>query len=158
MISGRKILKLKNMVKQTQGGRVLRDLYLRRGFYSREYAEETVKKYLGSNISKQYMNELIDDMIIEAKKYNIAFYEYMMYQFYAMPVSERREYVSSLERIAFCERMNNLKNVIIFDDKGKTYQKYKKWYKRDFLEINGGGNRRLQNLFKEAFSFHSKAF
>lgn len=136
MISGRAILKLKNIMKSTSIGRILRDQYQRRSFHSREYAEDTIKKYLGSDISKQYLNQLIDDMLLEAKKHDVAFYEYMMYRFYDMPVSERREYVSSLERIAFCERMNNLKNVIIFDDKGKTYQKYKKWYKRDLLEIS----------------------
>lgn len=106
---------------------------------SRADAEATVKKYLGDTISDERLNEIVDDMLVEAKEHDFAFYEYMMYHFYNMPKNERREYVSTLERISYCERMNNGKNVIVFDDKGATYKKFKSYYKRDLIEIPGSG-------------------
>ena len=63
-------------------------------------------------------------MLCEAKKHSFSFDEYLMYRFYVLLPNERREYVSKLERITFCERMNNPKNDIIFDDKGRTFEKY----------------------------------
>ena len=136
---GKMMLSTKNIVKQTALGRFVRDKYQRRGLNSRSEAEATVKKYLGDNIELDRLRDIVDDMLLEAKNHDFAFYEYMLYHFYDMSESERREYVSALERITFCERMNNLKNVIIFDDKGRTYQKFKKYYKRDLVEIPGGG-------------------
>ena len=139
MLSGKTKLKIKNAVKQTSWGKRLRYIYQRRGLFSRVDAEATVKKYLGDNISRELLDEIVDDMLVEAREHDFAFYEYMMYHFYDMPMKERREYVSALERITFCERMNNDKNVIIFDDKGATYKKYKSYYKRDLIEIPGDG-------------------
>lgn len=146
MLSGKTALRIKNAIKQTTWGRFLRDKYQRRGLNSRANAEATAKKYLGDNISDKKLKELVDDMLVEAKEHDFAFYEYMMYRFYDMTIPERREYVSALERTTFCERMNNLKNVIIFDDKGETYKQYKQYYKRDLVEIPGGGTRRLPNF------------
>lgn len=139
MISGRTKLVLKNYVKQTPVGRYLRNKYQRIGNDSKENAEKTLIKYLDSNIGNRRKNELINDMITESTKYDIAFYEYMMYHFYEKGFEERREYVSALERTSFCERMNNMKNVIIFDDKGRTYEKYQGYYKRDLISIFSGG-------------------
>ena len=139
MFSGKTALYIKNLIKQTSWGRFLRDKYQRRRLSSRTDAEAVVKKYLGNDISDKRLKYLVDDMLIESKEHDFEFYEYMMYHFYDMSVSDRREYVSALERTTFCERMNNLKNVIIFDDKGATYKKYKPYYKRELVEIPGGG-------------------
>ena len=138
MALGKIKLYLKNVVKRTKLGRVLRDKYQRSGLSSRKEALKVIREY-EPDITTDKANMIVDDMLVEAKEHDFAFYEYMMYKFYDMPKSERREYVSALERITFCERMNNLKNVIIFDDKGKTYTKYHKWYNRDLMQIPQGG-------------------
>lgn len=139
MITGNIKLHIKNTVKKTAIGRLLRDKYQRSKSYSVEDAKEVAVKYLGDKIVNYDLNKMASDMLMEQKKHDMSFGEYFMFHFYERSEEERREYVSDLERINFCERMNSMKNMTLFDDKGETYQKFKKYYKRDLIEIFGGG-------------------
>lgn len=127
----RTYLKAKSTVLNTAIGRKLRHWN-----YTRVFTEARAREFADSNwpeATEQERAELVADMLSEAKTYTIGFDEYFMYHFSALPESERREYVSDIERITYCERMNNRKNTIIFDDKALTYEKYKTYYKRDLI-------------------------
>lgn len=135
MLTGNNKLQFKNMIKKTTIGRFIRDKYQRRKTYTVEDARRVAVEYLGRKIDNYNVDKLALDMLNEQKKYDVSFGEYFMFHFYERSGKERREYVSDLERIVFCERMNAMKNMTLFDDKGKTYQKFKKYYKRDLIEI-----------------------
>lgn len=148
MIAGNIKLHIKNAVKKTPLGRFLRDKYQRSKSYSIEDAKKVAVKYLKDRIVDYDLDKMATDMLEEQKKHDISFGEYFMFHFYERSEKERREYVSDLERISFCERMNSMKNLTLFDDKGATYQKFKKYYKRDLIEIFGGGTKDLYNSYK----------
>lgn len=137
-MNSRTKLKIKNAVKSTKIGRSLRSIYQTRSF-TRSNAEATFKKYKDIvKIADSEKERIVDDMMTEARKYSFSFNEYFMYHFYDMPQEERREYVSDLERITYCERMNSMKNMIYFDDKALTYEAFSKYYSRDLIEVFSG--------------------
>lgn len=153
---GQTFLSIKNKVKANPLGKRLRDLYQRRGF-TRKNAEKAFSLYYGE--SKLDREIMVNDMLREAKKYNFGFDEYYMYHFETMPFEKRRTYVSDRDRISYCERMNNMRNMIVFDDKGKTYEKYKQYYHRDLLEIfAGAGVEKFEIFVKKHPRFIVKPF
>ena len=128
-------LKIKNAIKGTKIGKKLRDMYQKRGF-TRKNAEDAFDTFKGvTNLKKTDKDRIVADMLNEARKYSFGFDEYFMFHFYEKSNEERREYVSCRERISYCERMNNIKNMIIFDDKALSYKVFKKYYKRDLIGI-----------------------
>ena len=150
-------LLIKNTIKSFYLGKKLRDMYQRRGF-TKKAAEKAFDIYYGEN-SKLDKNKIVNDMLQEARKYSFGFDEYHMYHFENMLFEDRRTYVSDRERITYCERMNNMKNMIIFDDKGLTYQTYKQFYNRDLLEIfNEKDFDRFSHFIKKHVNFIVKPF
>lgn len=140
MIDGNVKLHIKNAIKKTAFGRMLRDKYHKYQMsksYNIDAAKKTAIKYLGDKVSSYDLDKIAVDMMDEQKKYNMSFGEYFMFHFYDRTAEERREYVSNMERVSFCERMNSMKNMTLFDDKGATYQKFYKYYKRDLIEVFG---------------------
>lgn len=138
---------IKNTIKSFPIGKKLRDMYHRRNL-TRKNAENAFDLYYRDNLSMD-REKTVADMLSEAQKYSIGFNEYNMYHFERKTFAERREYVSDRERITYCERMNNMKNMILFDDKGKTYEIFKKYYHRDLLEIFGKESRSAFDAFIE---------
>ena len=137
MSKSRQRLIIKNAIKANPIGKKLRDLWQMRGF-TKIRAEKAYDEFckLNKNICLGGdKNVIVKDMLVEARKYRFSFEEYFMYHFYNMSLNERRTYVSDRERITYCERMNDMRNMIIFDDKAKTYEVYGKYYKRDLIEI-----------------------
>lgn len=133
MVGSRFKLKIKNAIKATAMGKKLRDAYQKKDF-TKKNAEITYEKFASMKLEETLdKNQIIEDMLVEAKQYSFGFDEYFMYRFYKMPKAERRTYVSDRERTAYCERMNNPHNMIIFDDKSLTYKYYKKYYHRDLI-------------------------
>lgn len=83
------------------------------------------------------LSEIAKDMMREAKTYNVGFDEYVMYHFETRGEEDRRLFIPTRERALYCERLNNPKNQMIFDDKGKTFEVFKKYFKRDLAEVVG---------------------
>ena len=129
---GRAYLIIKNAVKANPIGKKLRDLWQKRCFTKKNAEKAFDRYYVGTKLDR---DKTVEDMLFEAKKYGLGFNEYHMYHFETMPIEKRRTFVSDLERISYCERMNNMRNMIYFDDKGKTYELFKKYYHRDLIEI-----------------------
>ncbi len=149
-------LAVKNFMKSLPIGKRLRDIYQKRAF-TKENAQKAFQMYYGSE-SGLDADKTVADMLREAKKYSFGFDEYHMFHFEGMPFEERRTYVSDRERISYCERMNNMRNMIVFDDKGKTYAKYGKYYHRDLLEFFGGGAEQFAQFIKKHPRFIVKPF
>lgn len=149
-------LSVKNTIKANPLGKKARDLWQMRSF-TKANAEKTFDEFCirGIDISPSDKDKIVKDMLTKAREYRFGFDEYFMYHFYNMPFAERRSYVSDRERIMYCERMNNMKNMIIFDDKAKTYEVYGKYYKRDLIEIFESGEAE-EKKFASFVSKHPK--
>lgn len=113
------------------------------------YTEENARKVVENNykdLSESKKEELVQDMMTEAKKYNVAFDEYVMYHFEDRDQQSRRQFIPTRERALYCERLNNPKNQIIFDDKGKTYEVFGRYFRRDLVEVVGWSKRSKQGF------------
>ncbi len=148
---GYRTLVVKNYLKSFAIGKKLRNLWQSRNF-TKENASKAFDRYYGAS-SGLDKNTIVKDMLREAKQYHFGFDEYHMYHFETMPLAERRTYVSDIERTNYCERMNNMRNMIIFDDKSETYKKYKKYYGRDLLKVSSF---RDSNEFQKFLIKHPK--
>ena len=85
--------------------------------------------------SKEEKDKIANDMMREARKYDVVFDEYVFHHFKDKTQEERRAYIPILEGAGYCERLNKPKNQIIFDDKGNTYKVFGKYYHRDLVEV-----------------------
>lgn len=108
MVLSKLMLSVKTMVKRTRFGRFLRDKYQRRGLCSRENALKEIRRYLGESLDEKCLHEMVDDMLAEAREHSVDFYEHLMFHFYDMSFEECREYIPTLERVGWCERMNSI--------------------------------------------------
>ena len=104
--------------------------------YKAEDAKRIVDNHF-AGMTEQEKGQIVNDMMVEAKKYNVGFDEYIMYHFDERSFDERREFICTRERATYCERLNRPENQMIFDDKGKTYEVFKKYFRRDLIEIVG---------------------
>lgn len=102
------------------------------------YKKEDAMKYVNEtwpDASQKEKEEIVADMMKEARKHEVVFEEYIFHHFREKGEEERRAYIPILEGAFYCERLNKPKNQIIFDDKGNTYKVFKKYYHRDLVEV-----------------------
>lgn len=80
-----------------------------------------------------------ENILLDCKfcKYAYGFlpYEYICYQLREKNIEERKSFVSDLERIKLIYQMNNILEVKLFMDKSKTYDMFKKYYRRECIAI-----------------------
>lgn len=129
-------MKARTLVLRTALGKKLRHKMQMRA-YREEDAIKLVEETYGESLTLDEKKAVVKDMLTEAKTYNVAFDEYIMYHFRERDFESRRQFVPTRERALYCERLNDPKNQMIFDDKGKTYEVFKKYFKRDLTEVVG---------------------
>lgn len=129
-------MKARTLVLKTALGKNLR-YWMQQRSYKIENAEKTARAAYGDELSAEELKAVVADMMTEAKKYNVGFDEYVMYHFRERDFDDRRLFIPTRERALYCERLNNPKNQMIFDDKGKTYEVFKQYFKRDLTEVVG---------------------
>lgn len=146
-------MKARTMVLKTALGKRMRYIMQIRSY--KEANAKSIVEEMFKNLSKAEKEAIVDDMMNEAKKYNVGFDEYIMYHFEDKDQSERREFIPTRERALYCERLNRPENQMIFDDKGKTYEVFKKYFKRDLTEVVGWSAETVKN-FKAFVDKHPK--
>ena len=102
------------------------------------YKKKNAMKCVNENwpeLPEKEKEKIANDMMREARKYEVVFDEYIFHHFKDKTQEERRAYIPILEGAGYCERLNKPKNQIIFDDKGNTYKVFKKYYHRDLVEV-----------------------
>ena len=132
---GRFYMKAKTLVLSTSFGKWLRSSKVRNA-YKKEDAERLAKAFY-PDLQPQEQKQRVEDMMNEAKNFSVGFDEYIMYHFENREFDDRRQFVPSRERALYCERLNDPKNQLLFDDKGKTYEVFRKYFKRDLTEVVG---------------------
>lgn len=100
----------------TQGPYNVIDLILK--FSNLQYNDKTLKQEL-INVAYNY------------GKYGFHVDEYFYYNVKSLSHSGKLEFVNEETRWNYYDKLNNKENYPIFDNKEKTYQVYKKYYKRD---------------------------
>lgn len=129
-------MKARTIVLNTKIGKMLR-LWMQKRSYKPEKALAIARKAYGGVKTPAEIDAIVKDMMTEAMKYNLGFDEYVMYHFEDLDQAERRLFIPTRERALYCERLNDPKNQMIFDDKGETYRVFGKYFKRDLTEVVG---------------------
>lgn len=102
--------------------------------------------------SEEAKNAQVNDMIRMNMRYGYGFDEYIYFHFENKSLEERRKFVADWEHLGYTCAMNNPSNAELFDNKWKTYQKYRSYYHRDvdYIENDAG-----KVAFKKFTSRHS---
>lgn len=82
------------------------------------------------------VTDIYEDMVFCLLAYGFQPDEYLFFELKDKGVEERESYVSDIERIIYFMQMNDICEGETFLNKSKTYQLYKKYYKRDAIAIN----------------------
>ncbi len=131
---------------------VVRKLYKSNAYkkYERKVkADRMITAFLGENVAPSRRKALAKDMLRMFYDHKFMFDEYFLYNFENLSDERRLEFVSDIEHIPFCERMNRKENQIIFDDKVKTYEHFGKYYKRELLPVSGRNTAELRAFLEK---------
>lgn len=147
-------MKARTMVLNTKIGKMLR-LWMQKRSYKLEDALAAARQAYGEVKTPEEIDVIAKDMMTEAMKYNVGFDEYVMYHFEDRDQADRRLFIPTRERALYCERLNNPKNQMIFDDKGETYKVFGKYFKRDLTEVVGW-SAEATRAFREFVGKHNR--
>lgn len=118
--------------------------YLYVSFYrlfDREYFQKGLK-FIDKNIdifvgpvSAKQRQEYIYDMVYSLHRFGCMFDEYFLYGYPHLNVDGRASFITDKIRWDYYARMNLDENKILFNDKKMAYDIFKKYYKRDLIEV-----------------------
>lgn len=91
------------------------------------------------------------DMIYSLHRYGINFMEYFVHKYYSLNAVGREQINNLRLQYGFCELVNNPYLRELFDNKGLTYETFKRFYKRDLISIS---SRDGLHLFIDFLSKH----
>lgn len=127
-------VKVKSILKGTKLGTFLRRYRWNKGVMSPAAAQKSINRYLGE-LPVEENEKVLSDILNMAKKYRFSAEEYFYYHFADKSEQERSSFMSDLNRIDFCEKLNKAKNLAIFDDKMKSAEVFSEYYKRDLCGV-----------------------
>ncbi len=133
---GRLAIEIKSILKSTKLGTYIRKKRWNKSLLHPGHINKTISTYLGE-LSVEEKQKIFDDIVNTAKKYRFSADEYFCYHFLDKNEEERKTFISDLNRIDFCERLNKAKNLSIFDDKMRSAEVFAEFYGRDICGIRG---------------------
>ena len=108
--------------------------FRRKVFSYRLLAHKRVDKAIsvfGQDKNADELQRIRADIAAMAKRYRFSPEEYFLLNFSELTERERLAFISDVERIDIVENFNLPKNLVLFDDKSLTYNRFKKYYHRD---------------------------
>ncbi|KUK49741.1 MAG: hypothetical protein XD75_0267 [Parcubacteria bacterium 33_209] len=111
---------------------------------------EKQKKFGGGRALPASNQYLTRDMVYSLHRFGAMFDEYFMFKFYQLNAIGRETFICDKYRFEYYRTLNKAENRIIFDNKGKTFELFGKFYKRDFLAVES------ENDFKTFAAFIAK--
>ena len=113
----------------------------------RKKAEKTIDAFGAQFQSQEDRENTIKDMLRMNSKYGFGFDEYLYFHFAKKTLEERLSFVADWEHLGYTCTMNNPKNAELFDNKWKTYQTFRPYYRRDVQLCNGLEDEQVFNQF-----------
>ena len=142
--------KIDNPFENWLGGKADKSLFWKRLYvlYYRVFDGEYYKKglpYIEKEISKQaHGAEALEqvgggilrlDMIYSLHRFGVSFEEYFIFKFYDLNADGRKKFNTLKMQYGYCELVNDPCIRELFEDKGKCYELFKPYYKRDLLVV-----------------------
>lgn len=97
-------------------------------------AQKLVEKHF-PDLDNKRKSEIVNDMVMMARKYHYGYDEYFYYHFIDKSIEERLSFVSDMVRCDFVRSLNKAVNQHIFDDKGNCAKRFANYYQRDFCAV-----------------------
>ena len=102
----------------------------------KEIVEETIEKYTKSfNLSKKDKINLKKDMIYCRVFYNLSFKEYFLFGFKNKSHFKRKNFIANMNRQNYLYLLGEKEGQEILNDKYKSYEILKKFYKRELIKM-----------------------
>ena len=97
------------------------------------------------------------DMLFKRLAYGFQPDEYLCYGLEGMEPEEMRKWISDLDRYIYIFSMNDLKTCQIFNNKARTYEAFKEYYRRDAISIkNDSDYSKFENFVSSHTEFVKK--
>lgn len=117
--------------------------YYLRGMQKKKWrpiAQKTIDRFELSFETPKERDAVVENMLLCFRRYGFAFDEYLYLKLYEKSPEEIREFVADWEHLGYTCTLNDHNNDDTFDNKWKTYQAFKKYYKRVILFCNNETN------------------
>lgn len=129
-------IRFKSFLKGTRVGTYIRRRRWNKGIISVSSINRSITKYMGE-ISTEERTRVLDDILTMAKKYRFSAEEYFCYHFQDKSEDEIKTFISDLNRVDFCEKLNKATNLPYFDDKMQSAKTFGRYYGRDVCGVKG---------------------
>lgn len=100
-----------------------------------KFIDKAIRDFRGDAVPKEEYNQLVIDMIYSLHRFGCSFDEYFLFDYSKLNVDGRAEYITDKVRYYLYNKLNLECNHELFINKAKTYALFKKYYKRQVLEI-----------------------
>lgn len=97
--------------------------------------EKTLKIFCGSLTEEQH-DRYVYDMIYSLHRFGCMYDEYFLLGFEYLNVRGREQFVTDKNRWEYYYQMNGTEKDYLFKSKSLTYNLFRKYYRRDLLELN----------------------
>ena len=122
------------------------------------FIDKNIRLFVGELTEKQRM-EYIIDMVYSLHRFGCMFDEYFLYNFPMLNKVGRESFVTDKLRWSYYARMNTSEGNELFNDKKKTYDLFKQYYKRDLILILGEDDKqKFLDFVKKHKSFIVKPY
>lgn len=81
--------------------------------------------------------EILEDMIYSLHRFGCMFNEYFLFDFYRLNAKGKAGYITDKNRWGYYEILNREENNEIFDNKIKTWNVFRRFYRRDAVMVTG---------------------
>lgn len=119
---------------------VRRLYYFAKSFLSRKQilqkAGKTISDF-GFAFDEKKAKQISKDMLREFRYHGLNPDEYLCYRFHEKGKAQRRAFVADWEHLGYTCALNNPANAEVFDNKWKTYECYRDYYKRTMVLCTG---------------------
>ena len=129
---------------------VIKKLYRLSTSKRKEIVENTIEKYTNeNNLSKKDKLNLKRDMVYCRVHYNLSFKEYFLFGFKNKSHLKRKNFITNMNRQNYLYMLGEKEGQEILNDKYKTYEILKKFYKRDIIKINNENFKEFNDYIKK---------
>lgn len=129
-------MKIKQVLKKTPIYVLLKNTLMYRKY--KEYKDKnSIIAYIQSNAVNLHgkdTDDVYNDIVRVREKYGFNMSEYFQYHCFGKTDEYLSEFIGDDERVKYTRQLN--RNPQLFNDKWMTYQKYRKYYKRDMAVLS----------------------
>lgn len=119
------------------GKRFLGNICLVRKIMFYRKADPSVFWEQSGHAPEDFTDEIRKDMVASLFKYGCSYEEYFFYDFLRnKDKNYRKSFITDYNRFTYYAKLNQYKNLALFDDKRKTFELYGKYYGRELLFLS----------------------